>query len=150
MSSAPAEQAVDVCDALDAEAAPPEEAPEEAPVGLLHLPVDVLLRLATLLDGRDLAALDATATELRKHFRGRLAPLWLSLHCQLSLSDESTEAPRDDSDATRKSAYVRTWAAMQRRCPRCGRQGRRAQPGSDEEGGLDTGRYMHLCEWLTG
>ena len=42
-----------------------------------------------------------------------------------------------------RHAYVRSWASLQTRCPRCGRQ---SMPSRKLDGTIDTNRYMHLCD----
>ncbi len=135
---------------------------EEPPANLNTLPVDVLLHLAAMLDGVDLAALEATASNIRRLLRGQLAPLWVALHAQI---DKVPDHRADDSDAKRKSDYVRVWAWTQQRCarpptcisrpdpisrrldesqpsgqppthnrcPRCGKRGRRPHPKADPD-----------------
>ena len=88
---------------------------EEPPANLNTLPVDVLLHLAAMLDGVDLAALEGTASNIRRLLRGQLAPLWVALHAQI---DKVPDHRADDSDAKRKSDYVRVWAWTQQRCAR--------------------------------
>ena len=101
--------------------------------------------LASLVDARSLALYaDGTAKELTGLLEGRLAPLWSGLRRDVLSCvpcDDQSEAP----DAQSKAAYVRSWAAQQRRCARCGKApalGSAATVDASEE------RFMHLCGWL--
>ena len=112
---------------------------------LLALPIDAHLAIASLLDARSLAHYaDGTAKELTGLLEGHLAPLWSGLRRDVLACvpcDDQSQAPDSES----KAAYVRSWAARQRRCARCGKApalGSAATVEASEE------RFMHLCGWL--
>lgn len=127
----------------------PAPAPPESPACLEALPFDVLLHIARLLDGRELARLtDCTSRTLRSacdEQRHEIEVLWSSLY--FALTSSSTVVPACSSY---KKLFVKPWAASQRRCPKCGRQATRHDgiSRSGEDVCVDVSAYMHLCDWL--
>ena len=110
--------------------------------------------LACMLEGPSLCRLSALTTNaLRAAFADILAPVWVCKH-QLLL-ESAFPTPDDEAGATElcahsesaaKAAYARSWSALERRCPRCGRR----SPARRADGSLflETGKFMHLCDWL--
>jgi hypothetical protein len=129
------------------------------------LDLDVQLRIVAHLDGRSLANYaESTNNAIARLLCPYLGPMWASLHsAQL---DEAPAAPsppkheeplafqsppRQESPTTSdvlacKSQFVRTMAALERRCPRCGRQSSMHAGGPLDDHGR---RQRHMCDWLT-
>ena len=132
----------------------PECVPCDPPPSIHDLPQDVLVLLACMLEGPSLCRLSALTTNaLRAAFADILAPVWVCKH-QLLL-ESAFPTPDDEAGATElcahsesaaKAAYARSWSALERRCPRCGRR----SPARRADGSLflETGKFMHLCDWL--
>lgn len=141
---------------------------------LTDLPLDVHLRLLSLLDGRSLAAFaEGTSREFAGCVGPYLGPFWQA-HAKSAVaavpspssssSAEETAAeqqpyaflsprayppplPAEDA-AECKSQYVRAMARVEQRCARCGRQSAAGRRGSGEVLD-DAGRYQsHLCDWF--
>ena len=127
----------------------------EPPPSIADLPQDVLILLAELVDGVTLCRLSAlTSHALRAAFEDILAPAWVAKHTLLleaaapSPDDEATPQHLCEHSATAAMhAYARSWSALERRCPRCGKR----SPLSRSAHGavvFESGRFMHLCDWL--
>ena len=139
---------------------------------LVELPLDVQLHVLKRLDGRSLARY-AECTSLRLACAlaedNLMAPLWAGLHRteiaaaptvptapqpeellafvrpRAALHDAGALTAKHDAAAC-KAAYVRGSSAIERRCPRCGRQsgGRHGGGPLDDHGQ----GQRHLCDWL--
>ena len=117
---------------------------------LESLPCDILLRVVSHLDGKSLARfVESTSLSLRLNFSmHEVDRLWAQQYSDLKTClmahPYDGELPHSQR-CSLKNMYVRSWAALQTRCPRCGRQ---SIPSRKLDGTIDTNRYMHLCDWL--
>lgn len=128
---------------------------------LLSLPLDCFSDLLGRLDTRSLVRFaEGVSSQLRFVLEPVLSELWPKLHAELVprmpvRTTFTVFGPKSlplSSEGKDKACFARAYAALQRRCPKCGRQGsaRRAaissQPGDEQW--VDVNRYMHLCDWL--
>jgi hypothetical protein len=150
---------------------PPAPALDESP--LEALPLDCQRKLIELLDGRSLALYaECTSRKLALSLADSLRPLWVAHAVDAAARTPSPaeppaeppafgseprwaappalpptlpEALSDSRDAREcKSAYLRSMSAVERRCPRCGRQSRGRDTSLDERG-----RWQrHLCDYF--
>jgi hypothetical protein len=128
---------------------------------LLSLPLDCLSDLLGRLDTRSLVRFaEGVSSQLRLLLEPVLSELWPKLHAELlsqmpirtTITVFGPACPPLSPKGTDKACFARAYAALQHRCPKCGRRGtaRRAAVSSDpeDEQYVDVNRYMHLCEWL--
>lgn len=108
-----------------------------------EMPLDILLRIAALLDGRSLAAFgECTSRDIAESTTPHLASLWKDLLQELPC-DELAEKSNDI-----KADYVRAWALTHTRCPRCGKKSQSRHPEDASFEGY-TQSQQHLCEWFS-
>jgi hypothetical protein len=127
---------------------------------LLSLPLDCISDLLGRLDTRSLVRFaEGVSSQLRLVLEPVLSELWPRLHAELvpqmparttSTVFGSKSLPVGPMNS--KACFARAYAALQHRCPKCGKRGtaRRAASSSEpaDEQWIDVNRYMHLCNWL--
>ena len=116
---------------------------ENSAAALGELPLDPLLHIASMLDGRSLAACcECSSKSLAQATEVHLGAFWEELRRALPAT-----SPAAAHSGCPKSEYVHAWAEAQGRCPRCGKQS--PQHTGSPEDGYDE-RQAHLCHWFSG
>lgn len=136
----------------------------DAPLALdVHVPLDVQLLILSYLDGPSLGIYaECCSRQLSTALRPFLGPFWMSLYDAATVGGARVPGPPPPEEPLAfvkpymqpalpqlsdgkacKSTFVQANAALQRRCPRCGRGGRHGDPLND------LGRSQrHLCDFF--
>lgn len=119
-------------------------------LGLAAMPSEILLEIASRLDGSSLARLvECTSHAIHSTFtlhQEQLDARWKELLREMG---PVLAAFPDDgaiqTQSSHKQTFVRATCFLHTKCARCGR---RSMPSRRIDGTLDTNRYLHLCDWL--